>query len=206
MSKGLTARQSEILQFIENFINENNYPPTIKEIGENFRISLKGGYDHIKALQKKKYITYESKKRRSIKLLVLTKKSIADNDADIYEIPLLGTVQAGLPILSYENLEGKIKITKDMFGKGELFGLKIRGDSMIDEGIIEGDTAIVKCINYFENGEIVVVDTGNGVTIKKVYREKDNLRLEAANKKYSPILTHNVRIIGKLIGLIRRYG
>lgn len=205
MSKDLTARQTETLDFIENYIIENNYPPTIKEIAEYFKISTKGSYDHIKALQKKKYISYGQKKNRSIKLLVFSHKSLIDINDDVKEIPLLGTVQAGLPILSYENFEGKIKIAGNMFEKGKLFGLRIRGDSMINEGIIEGDIAIVKHTSSFDNGQIIVVDTGNGVTIKKGYKQKDNLRLKAANEKYPTILTRSARIYGKLVGLIRKY-
>jgi repressor LexA len=204
VSKELTKRQKEILGFIEDFLHENKYPPSLKEIGDNFKISQKGSYDHIKALQKKKHISFEPKKRRSIKVLVYSKKYKEENEM-YQEIPLLGTVQAGLPILSEQNFEGKIKIAKNMFGKGELFGLRVRGDSMNDEGILEGDIAIVNFINHFENGEIVVVDTGNGVTIKKAYKEKSGLRLEAANKKYSSILTRTARIIGKLVGLFRTY-
>ena len=205
MSKVLTVRQKEILEFIENYLNEHGYPPTIKEIGDFFKISLKGSYDHIKALEKKKYLSYKPKTRRSIKLLVYSNESEDHTESEMREIPLLGFVQAGLPILSYENFEGKIKIDKTLFSGEELFGLRIRGDSMIDEGIHEGDIAIVKCKNYFNNGEIIVVDTGNGVTIKKGYKEKTHLRLEAANKNYSTIITGKARIIGKLVGLIRNY-
>ncbi len=205
MSKGLTARQNEILHFIKNYIIKNSCPPTVKEIGEYFKISIKGSYDHIKALEKKKYISYKPKKSRSIKLLVHSNDEDIDEETIFKEIPILGTVQAGLPILSYENFESKIKISSDIFSKGELFGLRIRGDSMKDEGIFEGDIAIVKIINNFENGQIIVVDTGNGITIKKGYKDKDNLRLEAANKNYSTILTRKSRIIGKLVGLIRKY-
>ncbi len=205
MSKGLTARQCEILNFIKDYIQKNGCPPTVKEIGEFFKISIKGSYDHIKALEKKKYISYQAKKSRSMKLLVHSCDDDFNEETRFKEIPVLGTVQAGLPILSYENFESKFKISNDMFGKGELFGLRIRGDSMKDEGILEGDLAIVKIINNFENGQIIVVDTGNGITIKKGYKEKDKLRLEAANKNYSTILTKNSRIIGKLIGLIRKY-
>ena len=204
MSKGLTSRQCEILDFIKNYIIKDGCPPTVKEIAEYFKISIKGSYDHIKALEKKKYISYKPKKSRSIKPLVFSCNE-TNEDANFREIPVLGIVQAGLPILSYENFESKIKISNDIFGKGELFGLRIRGDSMKDEGILEGDIAIVKMLKNFENGQIIVVDTGNGITIKKGYKEKDNLRLEAANKKYSTILTKKSRIIGKLIGLIRKY-
>lgn len=205
MSKELTDRQSEILNYITSCLDENKYPPTLKEIGDHFNISQKGSYDHIKALQKKKYLTYKPMKSRSIKLLVFSKNMSNLDGAILEEVPLLGTVQAGLPILSEQNFESKIQIAKNMFGRGDLFGLRIRGDSMIEEGILEGDIAIIKCINYFDNGEIVVVDTGNGVTLKKVYKEKNTLRLEAANKKYSSILTRTARIIGKMVGLIRKY-
>jgi len=201
MSKKLTVRQKEVIEFIEKFISENDFPPTLKEIGEYFKITLKGSFDHIKALQKKGFITYVPKKSRSIRLL----NSISGEEKDIINIPLLGTVQAGLPILAHENFETMIKIPMNLFGKGEFFGLRVKGDSMIEECIKDGDIAIISCINSFENGEIIVVDTGNGVTIKRGYKEKDNLRLEAANKNYSTIITKKARIIGKLVGIIRNY-
>jgi len=205
MSKDLTKRQKEILNFIKSFINTNAYPPTIKEISEKFKISQKGSYDHIKALQKKKYIDYKPKTRRSLKILVYNDIDQIEYTDDMFEIPLLGTVQAGLPILSYENFEGKIKIDKNMFSRGNLFGLKIRGDSMIDAGIHEGDIAIVKQNNYFNNGDIIVIETDNGITLKKGYKEKKAVKLVAANKSYPEIYSKNPRIIGKLIGLIRQY-
>ena len=201
MSKKLTIRQKEIVEFIERYISENDFPPTLKEIGEFFKITLKGSFDHIKALQKKGFISYVPKKSRSIRIM----NSISGEEKDVINIPVLGTVQAGLPILAHENFETMIKIPTNMFGKGELFGLRVRGDSMIDECIQEKDIAIIKKVSTFENGEIIVVDTGNGVTIKKGYKEKDNLRLEAANKNYSTIITKKARIIGKLIGIIRNY-
>ena len=203
LSKGLTLRQSEILDFISCYINKNKYPPSIKEIGEYFNISSKGSYDHVRALQKKKYLSFEAKKSRSIKVLVFSNEN--EDGENLQEIPILGIVQAGLPVFSEENIEGKIKIAKEMFGVGKMFGLRIRGDSMIGVGINEGDIAIIKSMNLFENGEVVVMDTGNGVTIKKAYREKNSLRLEAANERYSPIYTRNARMIGKLVGLIRKY-
>jgi repressor LexA len=200
MSKNLTLRQKEIINFIDSYFKKNNFPPTLKEIGENFKITLKGSFDHIKALHKKGFITYTPKKSRSIGLV---KSGIEEND--LIEIPLLGTVQAGLPILAYENFETMIKVPANMFGKNEMFALRVRGDSMIDECIKEGDIAIIKSSPIFENGEIIVVDTGNGVTIKKGYKDKDTLRLEAANKNYSTILTKKANILGKLIGILRNY-
>jgi repressor LexA len=208
MSKGLTQRQREVISFIDNFIHQYGYSPTIKEIADHFKISLKAGFDHVKALEKKKYISYQPKKSRSINVLIYTDsdhiKGSIQND-HLVEVPILGTVQAGLPIMSIENFEGNIKLDKKIFGSGQMFGVNIRGDSMSDEGIVEGDLAIIQCRNHFENGEIIVVDTGNGITIKKGYKEKDHIRLEAANKNYSSIVTRQVRVIGKYVGLIRAY-
>jgi repressor LexA len=205
MSKGLTDRQAEILQFINNYINQNKYPPTLNEISIFFKISQKGSFDHIRALKKKKFISFDPQKKRSIKLLTYLSDNSADKPHGVQEIPILGTVHAGLPVLSYENFDGFIKLDNNIFGTGNFFGLKIYGDSMIDEGILEGDLAIIKCLNSFDNGEIIVVETGDGVTIKKGYKEKECLRLEPANKNYSPMMVSDVRIIGKLAGLIRKY-
>lgn len=205
MSKKLTKRQKEILDFIEGFIDEHSYPPTLKEIADEFKITSKGSYDHVVALKKKNYLTYETGKRRSIKLLYTSNSEKPVSKNGFFEIPVLGTVQAGDPILSYENYEESIKVSTGMFGTGDLFGLKVRGDSMIDAGIVEGDVAVVKRAEHFENGEIIVANTADGVTIKKGYKDSDHLRLEPANEAYSPIIEHNPRIIGKLVGIIRRY-
>jgi len=205
LSKELTKRQGEILKFIEDYYNENNFPPTINEISKFFKISVKGSYDHIKALEKKKYLSYDPKKRRSFKLLYETESNKNFKKGNYLEISILGIVQAGLPILSYENYDTKIKVDKNLFGSGELFGLKVRGDSMLDAGIFEDDIAIVKNTQVFNNGEILVVETENGVTIKKAYKQKNFLRLEACNDDYPTIISRNPRIIGKLTGLIRKY-
>lgn len=204
MSKSLTARQNEILQFIQTYYLENNFPPTINEISKFFKISIKGSYDHIKALQKKKYLSCDANKKRSIKLLTLNLNK--NNElSDTLEIPILGIVQAGLPILAEENLIGKMKVSKDIFGAGNFFALNVRGDSMIDDGINEGDIAIIKCCDAFNNGDIIVAETPEGVTLKRAYKEPKKIRLEASNKNYKPIFSNNVKVDGKMVGLIRKY-
>ena len=205
MSKDLTKKQKEILNFIENFIQTNSYPPTLNEIAINFQITSKAIYDHIKALSKKKYLYYKPKKSRSIKLLYLNSKTVLNHDDNLSEIPVIGRVQAGLPILSYENFDKNIKISKSIFGDGKIFALKIQGDSMINEGIYEGDIAVVKCVSHFNNGEIIIADTKNGITIKKAYKDKEFIRLEPANDDFKTLYEKEIRMIGKLIGLIRRY-
>lgn len=205
MSKNLTLRQREILDFIKNYYESNNFPPSINEISTYFKISVKASYDHINALKKKGFISYESGKKRAIRLTdrIYTEQDYCDIDSDA--IPILGIVQAGMPIVAYEDSSNYIRIDRGFFGSSALFALKIRGDSMIDAGIFEGDIAIIKADSSFENGEIVVVETENGVTIKRAYKELNRLRLEACNSNYDDILTTSPRIIGRLVGLIRKY-
>lgn len=217
MSKALTDRQKEVLTFIHIYIQSNSFPPSIQEISDNFHITVRACHDHLKAVEKKGYISRgKGQKSRSIKItssifsdniLENKHKIIQDNiiNSGILTIPILGLVQAGLPVLTEENYEGSLEIPKKSFGVGKFFALKVRGDSMIEEGIIEGDLGVIRQQTVFENGEIVVAQLENGITLKKAYKEKNRLRLEPANINYQPILTRDAAIIGKLVGIIRNY-
>ncbi len=201
--KVLTKRQIEILTFLKFFIDKNKYPPTIREISHKFEISVKGAYDHIQALSKKGVIRCENNRSRTIEVLLNEEETKVSG----IEVPLLGRVAAGLPILSETNLMGYVFVSRDMLSSGNHFAVQVKGDSMIGAGIMEGDIALIREQNTAENGDIVVALLDEeGYTLKKFYRETSRIRLEPANPSYSPIFTQNLEILGKLRGIIRSYG
>ena len=194
----LTKRQKEILDFIKDFLAQHEYAPSFREIGEHFGYkSVATVSEHIDALQKKEYLTKDSTMARSLQLTPLW-------DERVFEIPLLGTIAAGRPIEAIRTRE-TIQIPKDMMTKN-VFALKVRGSSMIDEGIYEGDYVIIQPTQTAQNGEIVValIDNDN-VTLKKFYREKKGVRLEAANAKMKPMRFKKVVIQGRVKGVIRKF-
>lgn len=200
--KQLTLRQREVLDFIKYFVQDHNFPPTIREVAEKFKISVKGSYDHIKALEKKAYIKCNLNRSRAIEL-VGKEKIRARNTATV---PILGSVAAGQPLFTEENFEGEIDIALDMIGGGKHFAVKVKGDSMNDVGILDGDLAVINYQETAENGEIVVAMVEEAVTLKRIYMEKNRIKLKAENKDFPPIYTQNARILGKLACIIRKYG
>jgi repressor LexA len=192
------------LEFITNFVKEKNYPPSIREIADHFQITPKGAYDHLKAIEKKGFIKTEKNRSRAIELV----KTNTDVDFDMIKIPLVGRVAAGAPILAEENIEEYLTFPRSMIpanSERDIFALRVTGDSMIDAKINDGDIAIIKKTSTAENGDIVVALIDDEATLKYFYKEKDHIRLEPANAKYKPIITKNAIIIGKLIGLYRRF-
>ena len=198
----LTARQKEIYDFLLKSIREKGYAPSILEIGAKFKIvSTNGVSDHLKALEKKGYIRRVGK--RAIEVLSMLGKPML---AAVREIPILGRVPAGKPFLSEENVEGLLTITNDM-GSGKLFALQVKGDSMIDAGILEGDRVIVKQQGTAENGEIVCALIEGEATLKRFYRKNGVVTLKAENQKY-PLITVSqgeFRVLGKVVGLMRKF-
>ncbi len=197
--KDLTKRQSEVLGFIKAFIESHKYPPTIREIAQNFEISVKGAYDHVKALEKKDAISCDTNRSRAIEI------HSTDNEKEILSIPILGHVAAGIPLMAAENFEGYISIPSDMLKAGEYFALNVKGDSMINAGILDGDTALIKQKPTAENGEIVVAMIDDAVTLKRFYKEKNRVKLQAENELFSPIYTQDIKILGKLVKIFRDY-
>jgi repressor LexA len=200
--KGLTKRQREVVEFIRDYIQEHSYPPTIRDIASHFSVSVKAAFDHVKALEKKQVIKSDMNRSRSLEI-------ISDEFSPIHEalaIPLLGSVAAGMPLLTEENLDGTISISADMLGNGNFFALKVKGDSMINAGIFDGDFAIIKQTNTASNGAIVVAWVQeDAVTLKRFFIEKNRVRLQAENDAYPPIYTQDVRIAGQLQLVIRDY-
>lgn len=198
--KNLTMRQKEVLDFIGVYIGDHAYPPTIREIADNFSISVKGAYDHVKALEKKGRLRIGENRSRALEIV-----SHERAEHRVVEIPLLGTVAAGRPIFADENFQGSIQVPMDMTRAQSCFALTIRGDSMKDAGIFHGDIAIIEERQSADNGEIVVAMIDESVTIKRFFRENNRVKLVAENQAYAPIYTQDVRIIGRLRGIIRKY-
>jgi repressor LexA len=177
----------------------------MREIGEHFVISVKGAYDHVEALRKKGFIRLGDKRSRTIEIIKPKKDTDAD-DIPVIEVPLLGTVAAGRPILSEENWEGSIPIHHSLLKKNfQYFALKVRGDSMTGAGIMDGDIAVIEKQESAENREIVVALVDDAVTLKRFFKESNRVRLEPENSNYQPIYTQNARILGRLAHIIRSY-
>jgi repressor LexA len=199
--KGLTKRQTEVLSFIKGYIRDHKFPPTVREISENFEISVRGAYDHIKALEKKQVLRCDNMRSRAMEVL----DSDPADEEPTTRVPVLGTVAAGRPISSEENYEGYLSVPVGLLQNGRHFAVHVRGDSMIDAGIMEGDLAIVKEQNTADNGEIVVAMIDEAVTLKRFYKEANRIRLQSENRKYPPIYTRDLRILGKLAHIYRSY-
>lgn len=200
----VTARQQQVLSFIQSFIQTNRYPPTIREIAESFNVSVKAAHDHVKALEKKEVIRYDANRSRTIEVLVAPEEEVQSPEL-LREIPILGSVAAGLPVLAAENLEGTIAVPEEQLSKGVYFALRVRGDSMSGAGILDGDVAVIKQQAVADNGDIVVAMVDEAVTIKRFFREPSRVQLRAENPRYSPIYTRDVRILGRLSQIIRQY-
>jgi len=202
VSKELTKRQRDVLDFITEMIQKKGYPPTIREIGHMFKISSTNGVRAIlSALTQKGYIRRKPLVSRGIELLT-------QSGASFMAIPLLGRIAAGLPILAVENIEGSIAVDRSFLSGGDIFSLKVVGDSMKDSGIFDGDYVLAKMQPTAERGDVVVAVIGEEATVKRYLPEKNRIRLEPANPVFEPIVVDKkspeFRIAGKVIGLLRK--
>ena len=197
----LTSRQERLLQVIETWLTERGYVPTLQEMAKAMGIaSLQGVKGHLAALERKGYLRRFPGRRRAIELM----QRIVPLEGSI---PILGRVAAGRPLLAVENQEGVLSLGPGLLGKGAHFALRVQGDSMVDEGILEGDYVIVRQQDTADPGEIVVVLLGEEVTVKRLRKHGQRLFLEAANTAYTPIpLTRHsptARILGTVVGVYR---
>ena len=205
----LTERQGEILKFIILNKEKFGYPPSIPEIQRKFSFkSPNAVQDHLEALERKGYISRHAHKARGIEILVHT-ASNENNRNNALQIPLVGEISAGRPILAQENIEGTIVIDKSIIKNSNgNFALRVKGDSMINAGILEGDYVIASQQSDAEQGDIVVALIEDEATIKRFYKEKNRIRLQPENDTMEPIIIktdeNQVRIIGKIKGVIRK--
>ena len=202
--KTLTERQKEVLEFIARFSEENGYPPTVREIGENFGISLRAVQDHIAACQKKGYLSQCQKRSRSFR--VIKGDNFSESKTFVTKVPKLGTIAAGKPLLSEENLDGYVTIAEPFVKPGKTyFALNVRGASMVNAGILECDLAIIEQTEMAAEGQIVVAVVDNAITLKRFYKEQDRIRLQPENPDFQPIYASDVKIAGIMVGLVRTY-
>ncbi|MBR6341589.1 MAG: transcriptional repressor LexA [Treponema sp.] len=200
--RGITDRQKEVLTFISTYTEQNGYPPTVREISENFQISIRAVQDHIIALQKKGFLSQSQKRSRSIRVLT----DVREKEPFVGKVPLLGTVAAGKPLLSEENLDGYLNLTEPFVRPGKsYFALRVRGQSMINAGILDGDLAVIEQTNVAADGQIIVAVIDDAITLKRYYKETDRIRLQPENPDFTAIYCKDVRIVGILSNILRTY-
>jgi repressor LexA len=202
-SGDLTERQREVLDFISGSINRCGYPPTLREIGSHFGIrSTNGVNDHLRALEKKGYLQREDLKSRALRPLMAASQTV--------DVPVLGKVAAGQPLLAVRNYEDTVKVDRFFIGQTrEVFALRVKGESMIEDGIFDGDYVFVRKQLHADPGEVVVAMLGDEATVKRYYPEGDSIRFQPANAAMQPIVVRkrdfrSVNLIGVVIGVYRR--
>lgn len=203
--KQLTPRQKQVLGFIKSYIVDHQYPPTIREVGDFLGISVKGAHDHIRALQRKGVIACDSNRSRAIEIVAGGPGDDGPAGPSVVEVPVLGTVAAGVPLLSEENYDGTVTVASAQLRGNTHFALHVTGDSMSGAGIFSGDIAVFSQQSTAENGQIVVAMVDEAVTLKRFYKEKHRIKLKAENEAYPPIYSQNVRVLGRLVHLMRSY-
>ena len=211
----LNKREKNILKYIEKSLKNNGYPPSVREICK--AVGLKSTatvHGYLNSLEEKGYIKKESQKGRTLKLL---KGGLEDKDPnqiefnkevytskEMVDVPVIGKITAGEPILAVENITDTFPIPIDFVGNSESFMLTVRGESMIEAGILDGDYILVKRQKVAENGQIVVALIGDEATVKTFYKEKDHIRLQPENSSMDPIIVPNCEILGKVAGVFRK--
>ena len=192
------------LNIIKSHIKNNGYPPTVRELMEYLSVKSTSTIAYyLDKLEEMGQIRRDQNKNRAIELV--NDKDKQAEKTDTIKIPLIGEAAAGKPILAIENFEEIYELPNNMFGKTDLFMLKIKGDSMINAGIFDGDKVIVKKQNYADNRDIVVAMLNDSVTVKRFFREQNHVRLQPENDSMQPIFSTSVDILGKVVGLIRNF-
>jgi repressor LexA len=227
MAPGLTDRQLEVLRFIAQEIEERGYPPTIREIGEALQIaSTNGVNDHLKALEKKGFLTRDPVKSRALiptsqardvlggaresNVISLGARREARLSGRLVEIPIIGRVAAGQPILAQEHVEDTVQVDSFFLGTNKrVYGLRVQGDSMIGDGILSGDYIFVKKQLHADDGEIVVALIDDEATVKRVYFEGDRVRFQPSNPRMAPIYVRkedfrSTMLLGVVVGVYRK--
>lgn len=203
MSEQLSSKQKEILEYIRQALIDNGYPPAVREICNAVGLkSTSSVHSHLETLEKKGYIRRDKTKPRAIE--ILDQDFYSNFNHETINIPIVGKVTAGQPILAVENVEDTFPIPASYIKNNtEVFMLTVSGESMIGAGIFDGDLVLVQQQQYADNGDIVVALIGDEATVKTFYREKTYIRLQPENPLYDPIISRDIRILGKVIGLFR---
>ena len=207
-----TRKEKAILKFIEEQVVENGYPPSVREIGKAIGLSSTATvHGYLAKLEKQGFIKKEDKKGRTLKVIKGTDgKPVQESNKNFYtqkemvEVPVIGKITAGQPILAVENVTDTFPIPIDFVGNCDSFMLTVRGESMIEAGILDGDYILVKKQSNANNGEIVVALIEDEATVKTFYKEKDHIRLQPENHTMDPIIVPNCQILGKVAGVFRK--
>ena len=205
----LNKREKQILTYIAKQIKVNQYPPSVREICKAVGLSSTATvHGYLEKLEQKGYIRKESQKGRALK--VVTNKDVIKKPKDVYsgkemvDVPVIGKITAGAPILAVENITDTFPIPLDFVGNSDSFMLTVRGESMIEAGILDGDYILIKQQNTAENGEIVVALIDDEATVKTFYKEKGYIRLQPENHTMDPIIVDDCKILGKVAGVFRK--
>lgn len=202
-SDSLTDKQVEILEYIKKNILEKGFPPSVRDIGEAVGLkSTSSVHSQLNNLEKKGYIRRDNFKSRSIEI---TDESFTLTRREVVNVPLIGTVTAGQPILAVENITDYFPIPVELMPNEPAFMLKVKGDSMINAGILNGDEIIVQQQKTAQNGDYVVALIDDSVTVKTFYKEDGHIRLQPENDTMAPMIFDNVEILGKVIGVFRMF-
>ena len=202
MKNSSNNRQLQIYEFIKSQIKEKGYPPSVREICAAVGLkSTSTVHNHLAKLEKRGLIKRDGIKSRTIEII---EKSAPQKE--MIDVPIIGNIAAGIPILATENIEDFFPIPMDYIKNDKkLFILKVKGESMVDAGILDGDFSILEQTNVAENGDIVAAMIGNEATLKRFFKGKDSIRLQPENKNMPPIIVTDCKIIGKLVGIYRKY-
>ena len=200
----LSAREEQILQLISDQIEERGYPPSVREIGQAVGLkSTSTVHGYLSSLERKGYIRRDAAKPRAIEVIMGVDRMPLPA-RDVLNVPLVGRVTAGQPILAVENIADYFPLPRSLAGEGDSFLLEVSGESMVGAGILDGDYVLVRKQSTAENGEIVVALIEDEATVKRFYLDADHVRLEPENPAFSPIITDRAILLGKVIGLVRK--
>ncbi len=204
--KDLSDKQIKIIEYIKNELSLRGYPPSIREICQAVGLSSTSSvHAHLNTLEEKGYIKKGTNKRRAIEIIDTDDICANMPRKEIVNVPIVGTVTAGAPILAIENIDDTLPISIDFVGNNDSYVLKVKGESMIDAGILNGDFVIVNSQNSAKNGDIVVALIEDEATVKTFYKEKDHIRLQPENSSMDPILVKEPYILGVVKAIVRKY-
>jgi repressor LexA len=199
--RGLTKRQQEIFDFVKRYVGEHGYPPTVRDIGKAIGLTSSSTvHAHLANLEKLGVLRRDPTKPRAIEVLVGKAKAAVGPSG----LPVVGQVAAGQPVLADENIEEYVEVPALAGGEEGEFVLRVKGDSMKDVGIYEGDHVVVRRQDTAANGEIVVALVGDEATVKRFFREEDHVRLQPENAALEPIRSRDVQVLGRVVGVCRR--
>ncbi len=203
MDLDLTKRQQEIFDFIKRYSSSHGYPPTVRDIGKAIGLTSSSTvHAHLANLEKLGLLRRDPTRPRAIEILVdKAKKVVGDGGGGL---PVVGSVAAGQPVLAEENIEDYVEIPPIAGGDAGEFLLRVKGDSMKDAGILEGDHVVVQRQETAADNEIVVAQIGDEATVKRFFRENDHVRLQPENPDFEPIISRDVEILGRVVGVMRR--